>query len=139
MKKTSLVIMAAGVEAVLAAESSKLPGWSSGEIIMDYSILMLWKRVLKKLFLSSEKIWRKILRRSSETGSEKIAPVEYAYQEMDDLPEGFSVPEGRKKPWGNRSGDSCGERSDQESFLVINADDFYGKEGFKIVHDYMVK
>ena len=69
---------------------------------------------------------------------ERIAPVEYAYQEMDDLPEGFSVPEGRKKPWGTGQAILAARNLIKEPFLVINADDYYGKEGFRIVHDYMV-
>ena len=69
---------------------------------------------------------------------EKIAPVEYAFQEIDDLPEGFSVPEGRKKPWGTGQAVLAARDVIHEPFLVINADDYYGKEGFKKIHEYMV-
>lgn len=64
--------------------------------------------------------------------------MEYAFQEMDDLPEGFSVPEGRKKPWGTGQAVLAARDLIHEPFLVINADDYYGKEGFRIIHDYMV-
>ena len=70
---------------------------------------------------------------------EKIARVEYAYQELDKLPEGFSVPEGRKKPWGTGHAILMVKDLVHEPFLVINADDYYGKEGFRKVHDYMVE
>ena len=60
------------------------------------------------------------------------------FQEMDDLPEGFTVPEGRKKPWGTGQAVLAARNVIHEPFLVINADDYYGKEGFKKIHDYMV-
>lgn len=69
---------------------------------------------------------------------EKIAPVEYAYQEMDDLPEGFSVPEGRKKPWGTGQAILAARNLIKEPFLVINADDYYGKEGLRALHEHLV-
>ena len=70
---------------------------------------------------------------------EKIAPVEYVYQELDRLPEGYTVPEGRKKPWGTGHAVLMVKDLVKEPFMVINADDYYGKEGFRKLHDYMVR
>ena len=70
---------------------------------------------------------------------EKIANVEYAFQALDALPEGFSVPDGRTKPWGTGQAILAAKDVIHEPFLVINADDYYGKEGFKKLHDYMVE
>ena len=69
---------------------------------------------------------------------EKVARVEYAFQELGDLPEGFSVPEGRKRPWGTGQAVLSIKGLVDGPFLVINADDYYGKEGFQKIHDYMV-
>ena len=64
--------------------------------------------------------------------------MEYAFQEKDDLPEGFSLPEGRVKPWGTGQAILSAKNVIHEPFLVINADDYYGKEGCKKIHEYMV-
>ena len=64
--------------------------------------------------------------------------VEYVFQSLDDIPEGFKVPAERKKPWGTGQAVLCCKGVVNEPFAVINADDYYGKEGFKKVHDYLV-
>lgn len=64
--------------------------------------------------------------------------VEYVFQSLDDLPEGFSAPADRKKPWGTGQAVLCCKGVVNEPFAVINADDYYGKEAFKKVHDYLV-
>ena len=70
---------------------------------------------------------------------EKICDVEYAFQEIDDLPAGFSKPEGRTKPWGTGQAVLSCKGIIKEPFTVINADDYYGKEALVKVHDYLVK
>ena len=65
--------------------------------------------------------------------------VEYVFQEIDDLPEGFEVPEGRTKPWGTGQAVLAAKDLITTPFIVINADDYYGKEGFKAVHNYLVE
>lgn len=70
---------------------------------------------------------------------EKVANVEYAFQSLDALPDDFSVPDGRTKPWGTGQAILAAKDVIHEPFLVINADDYYGKEGFKKHHDYMVE
>ena len=114
------------------------PVGPNGEIIMDYSIHDALEAGFNKIIFIIRKDLEKDFKEIIGNRIEKIAPVEYAYQEMDDLPEGFSVPEGRKKPWGTGQAILAARDLIKEPFLVINADDYYGKEGFKIVHDYMV-
>ena len=139
MKKTSLVIMAAGIGSRFGGGIKQLaPVGPSGEIIMDYSIHDALEAGFDKIIFIIRKDLEKDFKEIIGNRIEKIAPVEYAYQEMDDLPEGFSVPEGRKKPWGTGQAILAARDLIKEPFLVINADDYYGKEGFKIVHDYMV-
>ena len=99
MKQTSLVIMAAGIGSRFGGGIKQLePVGPGGEIIMDYSIHDALEAGFNDIILLSERIWKRILRRLSENGSKRIAPVSYAFQELSDLPEGYSVPEGRKKP-----------------------------------------
>ena len=105
---------------------------------MDYSIHDALEAGFDKIIFIIRKDLEKDFKEIIGNRIERIAPVEYAYQEMDDLPEGFSVPEGRKKPWGTGQAILAARNLIKEPFLVINADDYYGKEGFRIVHDYMV-
>lgn len=139
MKKTSLVIMAAGIGSRFGGGIKQLePVGPSGEIIMDYSIHDALEAGFDKIVFIIRKDLEKDFKEIIGNRIEKIAPVEYAFQEIDNLPEGFEVPEGRKKPWGTGQAVLAAKDLVHEPFLVINADDYYGKEGFKKIHDYMV-
>lgn len=99
------------LEAVLAGGIKQLaPVGPSGEIIMDYSIHDALEAGFDKIIFIIRKDLEKDFKEIIGNRIEKIAPVEYAYQEMDDLPEGFSVPGRKKETVGNRSGDPCGEK-----------------------------
>ena len=127
MKKTSLVIMAAGIGSRFGGGIKQLaPVGPSGEIIMDYSIHDALEAGFDKIIFIIRKDLEKDFKEIIGNRIEKIAPVEYAYQEMDDLPEGFSVPEGRTKPWGTGQAILAARNLIKEPFLVINADDYYG-------------
>ena len=139
MKRTSLVIMAAGIGSRFGGGIKQLePVGPNGEIIMDYSIHDALEAGFDKIVFIIRKDLEKDFKEIIGNRIEKIAPVEYAFQEIDDLPEGFSVPEGRKKPWGTGQAVLAARDVIHEPFLVINADDYYGKEGFKKIHEYMV-
>ena len=139
MKQTSLVIMAAGIGSRFGGGIKQLePVGPNGEIIMDYSIHDALEAGFNKIIFIIRKDLEKDFKEIIGKRIEKVAPVEYAFQEMDDLPEGFTVPEGRKKPWGTGQAVLAARNVIHEPFLVINADDYYGKEGFKKIHDYMV-
>ena len=139
MKKTSLVIMAAGIGSRFGGGIKQLePVGPNGEIIMDYSIYDALEAGFNKIVFIIRKDLEKDFREIIGNRIEKIAPVEYAFQEIDDLPEGFSVPDGRTKPWGTGQAILSAKHVIHEPFLVINADDYCGKEGFKNLHDYMV-
>ncbi len=139
MKKTSLVIMAAGIGSRFGGGIKQLePIGPNGEIIMDYSIHDALEAGFDKIVFIIRKDLEADFKEIIGNRIERIAPVEYAFQEMDDLPEGFTVPEGRRKPWGTGQAILAARHVVHEPFMVINADDYYGKEGFKKVHDYMV-
>lgn len=139
MKETALVIMAAGIGSRFGGGIKQLaPVGPNGEIIMDYSIHDAIEAGFNKVVF----IIRKDLEKDfKEIIGDRIArqiPVIYAYQELDVLPHGYSVPEGRKKPWGTGQAVLMIKGLIDCPFLVINADDYYGKEGFVRIHDYMV-
>lgn len=139
MKKTALVVMAAGIGSRFGGGIKQLePVGPSGEIIMDYSIHDALEAGFNKIVFIIRKDLEKDFKEVIGQRIEKIAHVEYAYQEIGNLPEGYTVPEGRKKPWGTGQAVLSVKGLVNEPFLVINADDYYGKEGFKKIHDYMV-
>ena len=139
MKKTSLVIMAAGIGSRFGGGIKQLePVGPNGEIIMDYSIYDALEAGFDKIVFIIRKDIEADFREIIGNRIEKIANVEYAFQSIDDLPEGFSVPDGRTKPWGTGQAILSAKNVIHEPFLVINADDYYGKEGFKRLHEYMV-
>ncbi len=139
MKETTLVIMAAGIGSRFGGGIKQLePVGPGGEIIMDYSIYDALQAGFNKIVFIIRKDLEKDFREVIGNRIEKIAHVEYAFQELDDLPEGFTKPEDRKKPWGTGQAVLSIRGMVDGPFLVINADDYYGKEGFKKIHDYMV-
>lgn len=139
MKDTTLVIMAAGIGSRFGGGIKQLaPVGPGGEIIMDYSIHDALAAGFNKIIFIIRKDLEKDFREIIGNRIEKIAHVEYAFQELDALPEGYHVTEGRKKPWGTGQAVLTVKGLVHEPFLVINADDYYGREGFFKIHDYMV-
>ena len=139
MKNTTLVIMAAGIGSRFGGGIKQLePMGPNGEIIMDYSIYDAKAAGFNKVVFILRKDIEEDFRRIIGQRIEKVIDVEYVFQSLDDLPEGFKVPADRKKPWGTGQAVLCCKGVVHEPFAVINADDYYGKEAFKKVHDYLV-
>ena len=139
MRDTTLVIMAAGIGSRFGGGIKQLePLGTGGEIIMDYSIYDALQAGFNKVVFIIRKDLEKDFKEIIGNRIEKIVKVEYAFQELDDLPKGFTRPEGRKKPWGTGQAVLCTKGLVKEPFLVINADDYYGKEGIRKIHDYLV-
>ena len=137
--KTTLVIMAAGIGSRFGGGIKQLaPVGPSGEIIMDYSIHDALEAgfddVLFIIRHDLEEDFRRIIGDRIET----ICPCKYAFQEVENLPGGFKNPEGRTKPWGTGHAVLSCKGILTNPAVVINADDYYGKEGFKKLHDYIV-
>ena len=138
MKKTALVIMAAGIGSRFGGGIKQLePVGPGGEIIMDYSIHDALEAGFDRIVFVIRHDLEKDFREVIGDRIEKIAPVSYAFQELDDIPSGFTVPQDRKKPWGTGQAGLSVRDIVNEPFLVINADDYYGKEVFQKIHDYM--
>ncbi len=139
MKNTTLVIMAAGLGSRFGGGIKQLePIGPGGEIIMDYSVHDALEAGFNKVVFIIRRDLEKDFREIIGNRIEKVADVEYVFQELDAVPEGFKVPEGRKKPWGTGQAVLSVKNVVHEPFMVINADDYYGKEGFRKIHDYMV-
>lgn len=139
MEKTTLVIMAAGLGSRYGGIKQLEPVGVSGEIIMDYSIYDAIKAGFNKIIFIIRKDLEKDFKEVIGDRISRIIEVEYAFQEITDLPEGFTVPEGRTKPWGTGQAVLCCKNIIKEPFAVINADDYYGSEAFVKVHDYLTK
>lgn len=139
MKNTTLVIMAAGIGSRFGGGIKQLePVGPNGEIIMDYSIHDALEAGFNKIVFIIRRDLEKDFKEIIGNRIEKVAHVEYAFQELEALPAGYTVTEGRKKPWGTGQAVLSIKGIVNEPFLVINADDYYGKEGFVKIHDYMV-
>lgn len=140
MKDTVLVIMAAGIGSRFGGGIKQLePVGPNGEIIMDYSIRDALEAGFNKIVFIIRKDLEQDFKEIIGKRIEKIAPVEYVFQELDDLPEGYEKPEGRTKPWGTGQAVLCVKGVVKDPFLVINADDYYGKEGFRKIHRYLAE
>ena len=129
--KTSLVIMAAGIGSRFGGGIKQLePVGMHGEIIMDYSIHDAIEAGFNKIIF--------IIRKDIEEAfREVIVEIDYAFQAIDDLPKGVKLPKDRTKPWGTGQAVLACKGLIKEPFAVINADDYYGKESFFKLHDFL--
>lgn len=140
MKKTALVIMAAGIGSRFGKGIKQLaPVGPNGEIIMDYSIHDALEAGFNKVVFIIRKDIEEEFRSVIGNKIEKITEVEYAFQALEDLPEGFEKPDDRTKPWGTGQAVLAAKKVLSDPFMVINADDYYGKEAYVKVHDYLVQ
>ena len=136
-KKPVLVVMAAGMGSRYGGLKQIDPVGSQGEAILDYSIYDAHQAGFETVVIIIKEAIRKDFMETVGKRLEK-APVEirYAYQELDKLPAGITIPEGRTKPWGTSHAVLCArEQIDGAPFAVINADDYYGKAAFKVIFD----
>lgn len=139
MGKLTLVIMAAGIGSRFGKGIKQLTSFGpSGEIIMDYSIHDAIEAGFEKVvFVIRKSMLESFKSIIGDKVSEKIETA-YAFQELEDLPEGFVKPEDRTKPWGTGQAILACKGIVDGPFAVINADDYYGKSAFRKVHDYLL-
>lgn len=136
---TTLVIMAAGIGSRFGGGIKQLaPVGPNGEIIMDYSIHDAIEAGFNKIVFIIRRDLEKDFKEIIGNRIEKLCKVEYAFQESDNLPGGFVTPAERKKPWGTAHAILSCRGIVNEPFMVINADDYYGKEAYVKIHDFLV-
>lgn len=139
MVKTTLMIMAAGIGSRFGGGIKQLaPIGPGGEILMDYSVYDAMRAGFDEVVFIIRRDLEKDFREIIGDRIEKAVPVKYAFQELEDLPEGFAVPKGRTKPWGTGQAVLSAKGLVENPFAVINADDYYGREAFEKIHDYLV-
>ena len=139
MKKPILVVMAAGMGSRYGGLKQIDPVGSHGEAILDYSIYDAYQAGFETtVIIIKEAIREDFMRLVDSRLQNSPMEIRYAYQELDKLPEGYAVPEGRVKPWGTCHAVLCAaEAIDGAPFAVINADDYYGRDAFKVIYDYL--
>ena len=138
-KKTTLVVMAAGMGSRFGGLKQIAPVGPGGEIILDFSVYDAVKAGFDKTIFIIRRDIEKDFREIAGKRIEKMTDVEYVFQDMENIPEGFSVPDGRTKPWGTGHAVYCTKDVVNTPFALINADDYYGQKSFKIIHDSLVE
>lgn len=137
MLKPILVVMAAGMGSRYGGLKQIDPIGPSGEIIIDYSIYDAIKAGFGKVVFIIKKETEEIFREAIGKRIEKVVDTEYAFQKLEDLPQGFTLPEGRVKPWGTgQAVMSCKHLVDRP-FAVLNADDYYGPAAFQSMSAFL--
>ncbi len=135
--KPTLFVLAAGMGSRYGGLKQLDGVGPSGETIMDYSIYDAINAGFGKLVFVIRKSFEDDFREKIVKKYEQKIPVELVFQELDKLPEGFTVPANRVKPWGTNHAVMMGKDVINEPFAVINADDFYGRESYRFLGDFL--
>lgn len=134
---TGLLIMAAGMGSRFGGLKQAAGVGPNGEMIIDYSVNDALSAGFNKIVIVIRRDIEKDFREACGKRIEKIADVTYVFQDMDNLPAGYTLPEGRVKPWGTGHAILSAKDVIDYPFAVINADDFYGHTVYKSIHDYL--
>ena len=137
MKKPILVVMAAGMGSRYGGLKQIDPVGNHGQIIIDYSIFDARRAGFETVVFIIKHEIEDAFKAAIGDRLSKIMDVRYAFQQLDDLPAGYAVPEGRTKPWGTSHAILAARDIIDAPFAVINADDYYGPEAFKEIYNYL--
>lgn len=132
-----LVIMAAGMGSRFGGLKQMEPMDDANNFLLDYSIYDAKRAGFSSVVFIIKKDFYEAFRDTIGKRAEKIIKVEYAFQDLNDLPEGFKCPEEREKPWGTAHAIYAARDLIKEDFIVINGDDFYGKETYEVAYKYL--
>ena len=136
---TTIIIMAAAIGSRFGTGIKQLAKMApNGEIIMDFSIYDAKAAGFTKVVFVIRKAIEAEFKEVIGNRLSKVMPVEYVYQELENLPDGYEVPAGRVKPWGTGQAILACKSVVKEPFVIINADDYYGKEAFIKLHDFLI-
>ncbi len=137
MNKPTVVVLAAGMGSRYGGLKQLDSVGPNGETIIDYSVYDAIRAGFGKIVFIIRRDIEQAFREAIGSRYESKIKVEYAFQELDRLPEGHAVPAGRAKPWGTGHAILMAEEFVGEPFVVINGDDFYGADAFKVAADYL--
>ena len=132
-----LVIMAAGMGSRFGGLKQITPVDESGSSIIDYSLFDAYRAGFRKVVFIIKHAIEDDFKNAVGHRAEQHFDVRYVYQELDRLPEGFTVPEGRTKPWGTAHAIACAAGAIDGPFAVLNADDYYGANAIRAIYDFL--
>ena len=135
----TLVIMAAGMGSRFGGLKQMTPVDEEGHFIIDFSLYDAYQAGFRRVAFIIKREIEQTFRKTIGARMEKIFHVDYVYQELDRLPEGFAVPEGRKKPWGTAHAVACCRGVVEGPFAVINSDDFYGRGAYEEIYRFLTE
>jgi dTDP-glucose pyrophosphorylase len=136
-KKPVLVVMAAGMGSRYGGLKQIDPVGNHGQLIIDYSIYDAKRAGFETVVFVIKHEIEEMFKEAIGDRLSKIIDVKYAFQEIADLPEGYEVPDGRTKPWGTAHAIMAARKVVDGPFAVVNADDYYGPEGFQTIYKYL--
>ena len=128
--KPTLLVLAAGMGSRYGGLKQMDPMGPNGETVLDYSVYDAIRAGFGRVVFIIREDFAEAFRQGVGSRFADVIEVDYAFQKLDDLPEGFAVPEGRSKPWGTAHAIRAARHLVKESFAVINADDFYGSDAY---------
>lgn len=137
MNQPTLVIMAAGMGSRFGGPKQITPVDPQGHIIIDFSLYDAWRAGFRRVVFIISRHMEADFKECIGQRMEKYFDVSYVLQDLDNLPEGYSVPEGRTKPWGTGHAIACCKGVVDGPFAVINADDFYGPTAFTTIYNFL--
>ncbi len=135
----TLVIMAAGMGSRFGGLKQMTPVDEEGHFIIDFSLYDAYQAGFRRVAFIIKREIEQTFRETIGARMEKFFHVDYVYQELDRLPEGFAVPEGRKKPWGTAHAVACCRGVVEGPFAVINSDDFYGRGAYEAIYRFLTE
>jgi dTDP-glucose pyrophosphorylase len=135
--KPTLLILAAGLGSRYGGLKQIDPMGPSGETVLDYSVFDALRAGFGKVVFVIRRDFEQLFREQVGAKFEAQIPVEYAFQDLHDLPAGFTVPEGRTKPWGTAHAMLAAQELIHEPCVMINADDFYGRDAFAVISQHL--
>lgn len=139
MKEPTLVILAAGMGSRFGGLKQIMAVDDFGHAIIDFSLYDAYRAGFRKVAFIIKHEIEEDFKAAVGRRMEKYFDVKYVYQQLDLLPEGYSVPEGRVKPWGTGHAVLCCRGIVDDPFAVINADDFYGRAAYEAMYDFLSK
>ena len=137
--KPTLVIMAAGMGSRFGGLKQMTPVDEEGHFIIDFSLYDAYQAGFRRVAFIIKREIEQTFRETIGARMEKWFHVDYVYQELDRLPEGFAVPEGRRKPWGTAHAVACCRGVVEGPFAVINSDDFYGRGAYEEIYRFLTE